>query len=315
MKTNSIFDEWIYDHAQYTAVLDTLTEEIERALSGSTPFVFPVLGDSRTGKTAMLRDIETRFSERVGPAGHCRVIRIEMPPLPSLEALAAEIIKKVMGPLTFKGKAYQVLNHAQEVMEAAGVCVLLVDEANHLEEKLSTARAQSKENRRAADWYKVLLDRFGISLVIAGLAHVSRIYSDNDQLENRGLVGARIYPYAWSKPADRVEYQNTLSAGMAHMKDNGWVIDVAPDLVTRVAYFGGGGYVGMARDFLVRIEKVGEAHKRLDAKLLERAYKDKYKFALDAFSAPIPLKYIDDVMLNAAHQRALERAIRSGRGR
>lgn len=98
MKTNSIFDEWIYDHAQYTAVLETLTEEIERALSGSTPFVFPLLGDSRTGKSAMLRDIETRFSERVGPAGHCRVIRIDMPPWRRLKLLQRKLPRRLWDP-------------------------------------------------------------------------------------------------------------------------------------------------------------------------------------------------------------------------
>jgi hypothetical protein len=212
-----------------------------------------------------------------------------------------------------KGKAYQILNQARETMKAAGVRVLLVDETNHLVEKRTTEKAQTKENRQTADWFKELGDISGISVVVTGLSHVSRMYSDNDQLENRGLVGARIHPYAWRVDADRIQFENTIKAGSAHMKDHGWSINVDADLLTRVAYFGGGGYIGKARDFLVRIEEIADTRKQLDINLLARAYKDKYP--LDSYGDPTLLKAIDDVMLNGAHQKALQRAIKSGRGR
>jgi hypothetical protein len=310
--TTSIFDGWIYDHAQYTIVLETLAEEIERVLSGSSPIVFPLLGDSRAGKTALLNDIATRFAGQLGPSGHRRVMVVPMPTPASLEALAVRIIQTILGDIRIKGKTYQILNQAREVMEKAGLKVLLVDETNHLVEKRTSEKAQTRENRQTADWFKELGDISGISVVVTGLSHVSRMYSDNDQLENRGLVGARIHPYAWSVQGDRVEFQNTISAGLAHMLEHGWSIGVQADLLTRVAYFGGGGYIGKARDFLVRIEEIGNTHKKLDVKLLARAYKDKYR--LDSHGDPTLLKAIDDVMLNGAHQKALQRAIKSGRG-
>jgi hypothetical protein len=309
----SIFKEWTCDHAQYTSVFDTLKEEIERVLQGSTPIVFPLLGDSRAGKSALLKDIEVRFSDHVSPSGHRRVMVVSMPSAASIEALAVRIIQTILGDIRVKGKTYQILNQARETMKAAGILVLLVDETNHLVEKRSTERAQSKENRQTADWFKELGDLSGISVVVTGLSHVSRMYSDNDQLENRGLVGARINPYAWSVQGDRIEFQNTVNAGLSLMQANGWSIEVPSDLLIRVVYFGGGGYIGKVMDLLVRIEEIGNKHKHLDAQLLGRAYKDKYK--LDSNGDPLLMKSIDDIMLNAAHQRALERAIRSGRGR
>lgn len=197
-------------------------------------------------------------------------------------------------------------------MEAASVSVLMVDETNHLVEKRTTEKAQSKENRQSADWFKELGDLSNISVVLTGLSHVSRMYADNDQLENRGLVGARIFPYSWSVPADRKEYQETINAGMAHFHENGWRIEVSPDLLTRISYLGGGGYIGKARDLLVRIEEIGSDQKHLDVELLRRAYKDKYR--LDSYGDPLTLKAIDDVLLNGAHRKALERAVHSGRG-
>ena len=311
--TNSIFEGWIYDHTQYTYVLETLAAEIESVFGGGSPIVFPLLGDSRAGKSALLKDIEARYADQLSPSGHRRVIFVAMPSAASNEALAVRIIQTILGDITVKGKAYQILDRARQTMQGAGVQILLVDETNHLVEKRSTERAQNKDNRQTADWFKELGDQSGISVIVTGLSHVSRLYSDNDQLENRGLVGARIDPYAWSVQSDRAQFQDTVSAGIAHMRDNGWQVNIEIDRLTRIIYLGGGGYIGKARDFLARIETVGKAHKLLDDKLLSKTYKGKYRS--DSYGDPLELKFIDDVLLNGAHRKALERAVSSGRGR
>jgi hypothetical protein len=308
----TIFASWIFDHAQYKAVFDTLVEEIERVLEGSSPIIFPLLGDSRAGKTALLEDVVAHFAGHVSPSGHPRVLRVAMPSTASNEALAKRIIALILGDIPVKGKPHEIIERTRLTMEAAGILVLLLDETNHLVEKRATERAQTKENRHAADWFKELGDLSGISVVVAGLSHVIRMYVDNDQLENRGLVGARIEPYAWSVLQDRLQFQNMMRAGISHLREHGWKIDVTEDRLTRLAYLGGGGYIGKARDFLVRIEEVGRKSKCLDANLLSRAYKGKYR--LDAHGDPLELEAISDVLLNGAHRKALERALRSGRG-
>ena len=309
---NNIFKTWIFDHAQYVAVYDSMVTNINRVLNGSTPIVFPLLGDSRTGKTALLKDVCTHFADNKSSSGHNRVIFVSMPATASNEALADRIIKTIVGNISVKGKPHQIIDQARLTMETAGVQVLLVDEVNHLVEKRTSERAQSKENRHAADWFKELGDMSNISVVVAGLTHVSRMYTDNDQLENRGLVGGYIHPYAWSAADDRKQYQNTIQAGMVMFEERGWKIEVPLDLITRVSYFGGGGYIGKARDFLVRIEEVGGPSKRVDHQLLSRAYQDKYR--LDNRGDPLLLTSIDDVLLNGAHRKAIGRAVHSGRG-
>lgn len=310
--SKSIFDGWIYEHTQYKRALDSLVEEIDRVLDGATPVIFPLLGDSRAGKTALLADLEAHYASHRSPSGHSRVIQVPMPVAASNEAFAIEVIKKIMGPIPIRGKALEIINQARNAMEAAGVTVLLVDEVNHLVEKRSTERAQTKENRHVADLFKQLVDLSRISVIVSGLPHVARMYSDNDQLENRGLVGAHIRPYAWSVIEDQQQFRDMMGAGLAHMEQHGWQIDVERELVIRYAYLGGGGYIGKARDFLTRIDDVGHTRRNLDLKLLHRAYTDKYR--IGAAGGALKLNVIDDVMLNGAHRSALERALRSGRG-
>lgn len=308
--SNSIFEGWIYDHSQYKVAYDSLVEEIERVLSSGSPFVFPVLGDSRSGKTALLKDVEAHFCDRLSASGHKRVLFVPMPTAASNLALAVRIIQTLIGDIQIKGKVSEILDRAKRALQSAGVLVLLVDETNHLVEKRTSERAQTRENRQTADWFKELGDLAGISVVISGLSHVSRMYSDNDQLENRGLTGITFYPYAWTTGKDRKEFEDVVLAGITHLKESGWKFDVTDDLVTKVAYYGGGGYVGKARDFLARIETISVKSKHVDLKILANAYQDKYR--IDAHGNPVYFQSIDDIMLQKAYQAKVERARSSG---
>jgi hypothetical protein len=307
----TIFKDWIYEHAQYRAALDRLNGEVLRALEGGSPFILPLLGDSRAGKSALLDDVKSHYAKTVSESGHPRVLLISMPSAASTEALASEIIRAILGPVPIKGRTSDILQQAKDAMVRAGVVVLLIDEVNHLVEKRTTQKAQTKGNRNAADWLKELYDQCGISTIIGGLPHVGRLYFDNDQLENRGLRPIRIEPYAWSCSTDQQEFRATIEAGIEHLQDHGWTLDVELDQLTRILYLGGGGYVGKARDFLARMDETGRSRKRLDAALTSRVFKDKYGF--DAKGDPMQLKTIDDVMLNGAYRAALERALRSGK--
>ena len=307
----TIFKDWIYEHAQYRAALDRLNGEVLRALEGGSPFILPLLGDSRAGKSALLDDVNTHYAKSVSESGHPRVLLISMPSAASTEALASEITGAILGPVPIKGRTSDILKQAKDAMVRAGVVVLLIDEVNHLVEKRTTQKAQTKGNRNAADWLKELYDQCGISTIIGGLPHVGRLYFDNDQLENRGLRPIRIEPYAWSCSADQQEFRVTIAAGVEHLKDHGWTLEVDLDRVTRVIYLGGGGYIGKARDFMARLDETGRARKRFDAALVSRTFEHKYGF--DDKGDPMLMKSIDDVMLNAAHRAALQRALRSER--
>ncbi len=308
--SKGIFESWIFDHEQYAKASDALVDEIERAIEGGAPFVFPVLGDSRCGKSALLKDIETLFANRLSASGHKKVIYVPMPAAASNEALATRIIQTIIGDIQVKGKISEILDQASKAMTRSGTVVILVDESNHLVERRSTSRAQTKDNRRTADWFKELGDLFGISVVIAGLSHVSRIYTDNDQLANRGLTGVTLLPYSWGVEHDRRQFQDTLTAGLVHLKENGWDIQVEYDRIVQVIYYGGGGYIGKAMDFLARIEVIGRKQKCLDSALLTRAYQDKYQ--IGSHGNPVDFKGFDTVLLQRAHKDAIARASRNG---
>lgn len=311
--SKSIFENWIYEHSKYKSPFDQLVAEIEMVLDECPPFVFPLLGDSRTGKTTLLKDVEAHFADRLSSSGHPQVIRIPMASAASNESLAVRIIKKLLDDIDIdvKGKTYQILDRAREALKNAGVLVLLLEEINHQVEKHSTARAQTKENRMVADWFKELIDMAGVSIVISGLTHVKRLYIDNNQLENRGLRGVTLSAYSWAKPVERAEFNLVVTACINHFKDNSWKVDAESDLIARVAYFGSGGYVGRAVDFLARIDTAGKGRKVLNEAALRAAFDS--KFTVDWPQDPGDFRpFLDDLQLQKAHREATDRALVSG---
>lgn len=305
----NLFQNWIFEHSQYASAFNELKAEITRALDGSAPFISPLLGDSRTGKTALLKDIYASFESQKSSSQHHRVMSVSMPSTASNEALAERIIQGILGPIDIKGRSHQVIEQARQCLTGSGVQVLLIDEMNHLVEKRSTARAQTKDIRHAADWFKELCDVSGISIVFAGLPHVERIYADNDQLANRGLVSKQLFPYAWSVQSDRRQYLNLLAAAIGLLQENGWSNTFDEDRLARISYFGSGGYVGRTTDFFARLESNGNQKKVIDESLIARTDRDKFK--LNSYGDPTNLAHLDDVLLNAAHIDAKKRALHS----
>lgn len=309
--SKSIFENWIYEHIKYKSPFDRLVTEIDMALDGSPPFVLPVLGDSRTGKTTLLKDAEAYFSNRLSATGHPQVIRVPMASAASNESLAARIIKTIIGDIEVKGKTYQILDRARETIQGAGVLVLLFEELNHQVEKHSTARAQTKENRMAADWIKELYDMSRVSCVISGLTHVQRLYVDNNQLENRGLRPVKLAAYSWANAGERREFNEVISACLSHFEENGWKVNISSDVIARVAYFGSGGYVGRACDFFARIDTTAKGCKVLTDAALCAAFDE--KFTVDWPKEPGDFRpFQDDVLLQKAHREATDRALVSG---
>lgn len=314
MKKKSIFDGWVCPHSKYMSPLDQLINEIQMVLDGKPQFILPILGESRTGKSTLLTDVETYFSKRLSTSGHPLVMRLSMPPAASNEALAVKIIKKLLDDETHevKGKPYQIMDRARVALKEAGVLLLLLEELNHQVEKNSTARAQTKENRAAADWMKELYDESSMSIVLSGLPHVKRLYLDNNQLENRGLRAVMLTAYSWSKPPERDEFVSVVGACLEVFEESGWRIEAKADLIARVTYYGSGGYVGLAMDFFKRIDTASNGNLILSEASLQKAYNDKFTVDWPNEDGDFSIFY-DDLLLQKAFREAGDRARASGR--
>jgi hypothetical protein len=296
------FKGWICKHDHYNMPLGALADEVDRALNGGEPFMFTLLGQSRAGKSEVLKDVEARYSSNLSPSGHPQVIRVPMPTVLNKDALAYRIIEKVLGTADVKGSPREL---ALRLLQDAGVIVMLLDEINHLAEARRSRAAQSKENRGLGDWIKEIFDISRVSIGLSGLPHSLSILVDNEQLEARALRPVHLRPYDWSLPSEQLSFRQVVLAFATQLKVSGWTIEAHPEIVTRGAYVCGGGLVGRVRDIFHRAAELGERTKRLDLPLLARAYED--RFSALAVGNPFKLATLTDVLLNEAHRRTLVR--------
>lgn len=300
----NLFDGWVYEHAFYQQASQSLDLVVERALGGGRPFVFTLLGQSGVGKTELLQDLRARFKAEVTDQGHARLLYIAMPPAASAESLSVRIIKAILGNIEVKGRKYELLDKARDMLGESGSCILILDEVNHLVEAYTTVKAQTKENRQMADFLKEVHDQKGISLVLSGLPHAIRLLGDNEQLFRRAMRTVHMNPYAWSDEPERLHFGHAIQAFVAHMRSNGWQLQADPDMLVKGAYMCSGGLIGRVHDLFAGAAELGQSHKCLDLALLASVFERDFP---DSHSGNLfLLPSIADTLLNSAHQKVLQ---------
>ena len=296
------FKGWICKHDRYNQVLDALAEEVARALAGGEPFMFTLLGQSRAGKSELLRDVTARNSGSLSKSEHPQVIHVPMPTELNRDALALRIVETVLGTADFKRPLRDM---ARRLLGSSGTLVMLLDETNHLAEARRSRAAQSKENRALGDWIKEIFDMSRISIGLSGLPHSVSILADNEQLESRALRPMYLHPYDWSLDSDQKSFRQVVLAFVTQMKASGWAIEAHPEAVTRGAYVCGGGLVGKVRDIFHCAAEIGKHTERLDLPLLAKAF-DR-RFPRLVIGNPFELPTLTDELLNESHRKTLAR--------
>jgi Bacterial TniB protein len=298
----TIFADWVYDHPHYRIAHNQLCAAIDQLFAKGTPFLFTLLGATGVGKTEVLKDVLARYPAQA-PAVRSALHLVAMPVSPAGEALAKRIIDTLVGKLIIRGSGSDIRAMAARMLVQAGVKVLILDELNHLIEMRKGERAQTTENRRTADWFKELLDQHGISIVLAGLPHTARFFSDNEQFKRRAMRPVEILPYAWNVEKDRHAFISAVNAFAMHMQSEGWTIDAEHDRLTRACYLSSSGSIGGLHKLMTAAELLCGEQRNLTMELCAKAFE--IHFGMPDQVNPFELPDIPDLQLHKAYQDVL----------
>lgn len=298
----SIFKDWICEHPNYSAVRAQLCLAIDRMVKEDKPFLFTLLGSTGVGKTQLLRSVMNQYNKQ-GTRSTGLIHFVSMPASPTGEALAKKIIESFVGHIRISGSSADLRTRAARMIAQSGAKVLIIDELNHLVEMRRGEAAQTKENRRTADWLKEILDEHGISLILSGLPHTRRFLSDNEQFERRAMRPLEIMPYAWDGASDQAAFENVVLDFITRMKDNKLLVNIDLNTLTRACHLACKGSVGAVHKLMSALETINPQSKRRTLDDFAEVYEVHFHGAI--CSNPFRMDSISDIELDAQHRATI----------
>lgn len=257
-------------HADYKAAARRIQQVYRRSERAPEPVCIGVFGESRTGKTRLVSELE-RLYPRVRHTDFLEVpvFRVATPSRPTVMALLESMLQALGDPKFNSGKQCEKLTRLIKLLRAAKTRIVIVDELQHFIDKRSTIIAHE-----AADTLKIIADEAKVGLVTAGLARSERVIRENEQLDGRFLSPIRMTRFDWCKAAQRKQFVGIL---MSFHRSVSRFVDM-PDFDNREIafriYVGCGGLIGYVAKFLEQLVwNVGESRKKsVTMKDLSRAY-------------------------------------------
>lgn len=265
-----IVETILIPHTAFMLARKRLEQCIRMAEGASEPVAVAVVGESRTGKSRVLKALVRQYPPTRNEEGaKIPVLRVTTPAKPTVRALQSAILRALGDPLHDRGTEANLTPRVYKLAKSAGVKALALEEFQHFYDK-----ASSKVWTHAADWLKTFIDSTGIALIVVGLERCQHVINSNEQLAGRFLATAHMPRLDWRKTNDRQEFLGIAKAFHTQMSR---VFDM-PDLGSAEMgfrlYCGCGGIIGYLAKILRQAvwNAIDDGKKKIGLAELDRAY-------------------------------------------
>ena len=246
-------------HPTFVAARTRLQALLEDHRAGMGPGVEVLVGPSRSGKTALLKEIldlappRREAGRQIVPILYVPVSAGTAPkdlPLGVIEALGVPTPRERM-------RASELFGFMAAQLKLARVELTLFDEASHLVDVGSRTPP-----RLASDWFKDFYERTQISFVLSGVYRLRKLIASNEQLRNRTRQPIDLMPYRWDFPNERRSFAGCVNAFMSVFEAEGYAfsLDMSADALYRQFYAASAGHLGLLANVFSELAKyVGES--------------------------------------------------------
>jgi len=206
-----------------------------------------VLGPSGSGKTITLHRYKGDHPPVIeAERDRIPILLVEAPPRATPKGLAEVMLAALGDPAPSKGTLQSMSRRVENLLEARGVELVMLDEFQHLVDRQS---ATGRVAYDAADWIKGLLNKRICPIVLSGTELASQVIEANEQLHRRCASIIHLKPLPFGTQDERRYFRGILQefdSGLPFDKPSG-LADM--DFAARI-HVATGGLVGRVSHLL-----------------------------------------------------------------
>lgn len=239
------------EHDAYREIGDELAFAFDAIGHTTAPVCKLVTGESRTGKSSVVRDfLANHLPRRQDDRLVQTVVYAVAPPKATVKSLLGSLLHGLGDPHWHRGSEFDQTNRLHTLLGAVGCKMIVLDEFQHLCDK-----GQQKQLRLAADWLKTFLEISNRGLVAIGLPDAAAVVQNNPQLSKRFDDELVMPLFNWRDRGSVMQFRGVLRQFQKELAPFELPQLDAPEMALRI-YLATAGRVGLL------------------AKLLERAVRD-----------------------------------------
>jgi hypothetical protein len=235
-------------HVEFACHFEALKRRIDDALQGHAAASEWVVGPSRVGKSMLINHLARAYPQtKVDGVRHIPVVVVPVPSPVSPKEMPKSVLA-ALGTPTLRGNSGDLFDKMGKLLKLAGTRVVLFEEASHIVEVGTKVPPRS-----AGDWFKQLMDRLGLTIVLFGVPRLQKLYEHNEQLRQRSQARREFRPYDATDKAQFTAFAQTVRAYVRMFEQAGRPFAMPLPELVRHCYLLSGGLVGVLSAFMCRL--------------------------------------------------------------
>jgi hypothetical protein len=201
------------DHSAYADILEELTEAYGAVGATATPVCLLITGESRTGKSSVVRDLlETYLPTQVEDRTIRTVVYAVAPAKATVKSLLESLLHGLGDPYWSRGSLGNMTQRLYTLLDAVQCKMIILDEFQHLCDK-----GQKQSLHMLADWLKVLLESRKYGLVAVGLPTAASVVHGHPQLAGRFDDELKMPLFDWREKGSSDQFRAILRQFQAEL--------------------------------------------------------------------------------------------------
>lgn len=204
----NLVDQILVPHTALQEAMARIGQCYQAAQASTEPICIALIGESRTGKSRVLEDFESKYPKiRFDDGLRVPILRVRTPSSPSAKGLAEVTLRALGDPSAGKGTETNMTARLIGLLKATETKMIMIDEFQHFYDKQS-----HKVMHHVADWLKLVVDESQVALVVSGLPSCQAVLNQNEQLAGRFLAPIHMPRFDWRNGNLREEFIAILGA-------------------------------------------------------------------------------------------------------